>query len=461
MENNNNSRKVHCLILSLPAQGHINPMIQFSKLLEHQGIKVTFVSTVYYCKNLHQVPPTISLETISDGFDHTGPSGAKNYGVYMDHFWRVGPENLANLVENLGRKGYPVDCIVYDAFFPWALETAKRFGIVGAAFLTQNMAVNTTYYHFHLGKIQVPFTEEEFSFPGLPKLDVADMPSFFFTYQEKPFLLDLLVDQFSNIHKADWILCNTFYDLGKEVNDWTRKLWPKYRTIGPNIPSMFLNKQYENDQDYGAAAFESEDCMEWLDNKPKGSVVYVSFGSLVMVGEDQIEEVAYALRESNAYFLWVVRASEQIKLPKDFENKSDKGLVVTWCPQLKVLAHEAIACFVTHCGWNSTLEALCLGVPIVAMPQWSDQNTNAKLIVDLWKMGIRAPMGENKIVRQEALRLCIREIIDSEQGKEIKNNMIQWKNLAIRAISEGGTSYESIKEFVNSLLCLNATCPKV
>ena len=106
------------------------------------------------------------------------------------------------------------------------------------------------------------------------------------------------------------------------------KIWPKFKTIGPNIPSYFLDKQCEDDQDYGITQFKSEECMEWLDDKPKGSVVYVSFGSLVTFGEEQMKELVCCLRECSNYFLWVVRASEQIKLPKDFEKRTDKGFTV-------------------------------------------------------------------------------------------------------------------------------------
>ena len=159
--------------------------------------------------------------------------------------------------------------------------------------------------------------------------------------------------------------------------------------------------------------FKSEECMEWLDNKSKGSVIYVSFGSMVPLDKEQMEEIAYGLRDINSYFLWVVRPSEETKLPKDFAKKSEKGLVVTWCSQLKVLAHKAVGCFVTHCGWNSTLETLSLGVPTIAVPQWSDQITNAKFIVDVWKVGIRVPVDEKKIVRCEALKHCIREMMES------------------------------------------------
>ena len=218
---------------------------------------------------------------------------------------------------------------------------------------------------------------------------------------------------------------------------------------------MFLDKRLKDDQDY-VSQFKSEECMEWLDNKSKGSVIYVSFGSLVPLDEEQMGEIAYGLRDSNNYFLWAVRASEETKLPKDFAKKSEKGLVVTWCSQLKVLAHEAVGCFVTHCGWNSTLETLSIGVPIIAVPQWSDQSTNAKYMVDVWKVGLKAPVDEKKIVRREALKDCIREMMESERGKEMKRNAIRWKTSAIRAVSEDGSSHKNIIEFVNSLFPLEA-----
>nr|KYP49246.1 putative UDP-glucosyltransferase At1g05670 family [Cajanus cajan] len=453
MEKKNLAKSAHCLVLAYPLQGHINPMIQFSKLLEHQGVRITLVTTRFYCNNLQKVPPSIALETISDGFDEGGLTEAGSYRAYLDRFWKVGPVSFAGLLEKLCESKNHVDCVIYDSFFPWALDIAKRFGIMGAVFLTQNMSVNSVYYHVHLGNLQVPLTQHEFSLPALPKLQLEDMPSFFLSYVEQPYILDFFVDQFSNLDKADWVLCNSFYELDKEVTDWITKIWPKFRNIGPNIPSMFLDKRYKDDHDYGAAQFKSEECIEWLDDKPKGSVVYVSFGSLAMFGGEQMEELAYGLRECSSYFLWVVRASEENKLPKDFEKKSEKGLVVTWCSQLEVLAHEAIGCFVTHCGWNSTLETLCLGVPTITIPYWSDQTTNAKLMADVWKIGIRAPTDQKKIVRRETLKHCIKKVMELEEGKVMKSNSIQWKSSALRAVGEGGSSYESIVEFTNKLFC--------
>ena len=211
------NRAVHCVVLSYPAQGHINPMLQFSKRLQHEGVRVTLVSTLFYCKNLKKLPPSIDLETISDGFDNGMFGEPLKLRVYLDRLGQVGPQTLGELLEKLASSGYPVDCIIYDSFFPWALDVAKRFGIVGAVFLTQNMAVNSIYYHVHLGKLRVPLAENEISLPKLPKLQHGDMPSFFFNYEQDPAFLEMLVDQFSNIDKADWVLCNTFYELEKEV----------------------------------------------------------------------------------------------------------------------------------------------------------------------------------------------------------------------------------------------------
>ncbi|XP_021834110.1 UDP-glycosyltransferase 74E2-like [Prunus avium] len=159
--------------------------------------------------------------------------------------------------------------------------------------------------------------------------------------------------------------------------------------------------------------------------------IYVSFGSVAKLGEEKVEELCLGLRRSKCYFLWVVRASESAKLPKGFaEETSEKGLVVSWCPQLEVLAHEAVGCFVTHCGWNSTLEALSLGVPMVAVPQWVDQSTNAKFIMDVWKIGLKAQADEKGIVRGEEIAHCVTEILEGERGKEIRKNVLKWKALA-------------------------------
>ncbi|PRQ22250.1 putative UDP-glucuronosyl/UDP-glucosyltransferase [Rosa chinensis] len=201
------------------------------------------------------------------------------------------------------------------------------------------------------------------------------------------------------------------------------KLWP-LKTIGPTIPSMYLDNRLKEDKDYGVSLFKQNNdaCMKWLNERPKVSVVYVSFGSGAELGAEQMEELAWGLRSSKSNFLWVVTESEAGKIPKGF-----------------VLAHEAVGCFITHCGWNSTLEALGLGVPILAMPQWTDQGTNAKYIVDVWKIGLKALADEKGIVRKDVVVHCIIEIIEGATGKERRRNAMKWKQVARKAMDEGGS----------------------
>ena len=222
MENKTISTKsVHCLVLPFPAHGHTNPMLEFSKLLQQQeGVKVTLVTTLSYYRNIPKLPNnSVNIETISDGFDKGGVAEAKGFKIYLNKFWQVGPQSLDDLINKLNaRSNDHVDCIIYDSFMPWCLDVAKKFGIVGASFLTQNLAMNSIYYHVHLGKLKPPFVEQEITLPALPQLQPRDMPSFYFTYEKDPTFLDLGVAQFSNIHKADWILANSFFELEKEVS---------------------------------------------------------------------------------------------------------------------------------------------------------------------------------------------------------------------------------------------------
>ncbi|KAL7201225.1 hypothetical protein ACSBR1_033016 [Camellia fascicularis] len=398
METPNRAYKAHVLVLPYPAQGHINPMLQFSKRLVARGVKATLANSVFISKSMHKDPiSTIDTDT---------------------------------LIEKLDGLGRPVDALIYDAFLPWALDVAKEFGIHGVVFFTQTCAVNSIYYHVHEGVLSLPFSPDStILLPGLPPLEACETPSSIDTYGLYPSFIDFLVNQFCNVDKADWALFNTFYELKEEVVDWMSKLW-RVRTIGPTLPSMYLDQRLKDDTDIGNNLFKphSTVCMNWLNAKPSGSVVYVSFGSMAEVEPEQIEEIAWGLNQSNYNFF---------QATNNFINDTaKKGLVVTWSPQLEVLAHESIGCFVTHCGFNSILEALNLGVPTVGVPQWSDQATNAKFVADVWGLGIRAKLDDKGIVRREVLEACMKEVIEGEKKNEVKMNAMKWKKLAKEAVGE-------------------------
>ncbi|KAA8532159.1 hypothetical protein F0562_006699 [Nyssa sinensis] len=449
MEKHEADEKTHIVIIPFPVQGHINPMLQFSKRLASKGLRVTLLTTTSNKESLQSETNGVIVESISNNLD------VASIEALVDRFKTVASQSLPEIIAKYGASGYPVSCLVYDSVMPWALDIAKQLGLTGASFFTQACAVGAIYCNIQRGLLSLPLEGTTVSIAGLPTLSISDLPSFVYDRESYPSLVDRVLDRFSNVDQADWIFFNTFDHLEEEVVNWMASQWP-IKTIGPTIPSMYLDKRLTDDKDYGLSLFKPDAaaCMNWLDNKQIGSVVYVSFGSLANLGEEQMDELACGLMRSNNYFLWVVRASEGSKLPSNLKAEtSEKGLVVNWCPQLEVLSHQAVGCFMTHCGWNSTLEALSLGVPMVAMPQWTDQTTNAKFVVDVWQAGVRVKVNEKGIVGREEIEVCIKEVMEGERGKELKRNAVKWKVLAKEAVDEGGSSDKNIEDFVSKILC--------
>jgi pathogen-inducible salicylic acid glucosyltransferase len=189
--------------------------------------------------------------------------------------------------------------------------------------------------------------------------------------------------------------------------------------------------------------------------------VYVSFGSVVVLSKEQTEEIALGVKVSGHSFIWVIRPSsskEEINseenLPESFLTETSwQGLVVPWCPQLQVLSHASVGALITHCGWNSTLESLSFGVPLLAVPQWSDQTTNSLYIAEKWKTGLRVnKRSADGLVGKEDVEKCIKMVMESELGVELRENALRWKKLSREAMGEAGSSNENIEEFVEDIV---------
>ncbi|TVU30835.1 hypothetical protein EJB05_22479, partial [Eragrostis curvula] len=219
---------------------------------------------------------------------------------------------------------------------------------------------------------------------------------------------------------ADDVLVNSFYELQTKEAEYMASRWGA-KTVGPSVPSAYLDNRLPDDTSYGfhLHAPMTAEAMAWLDKRPAHSVV----------------------------------ASETPKLPKGFADKAEeRGLVVTWCPQLDVLAHPAIGCFVTHCGWNSTMEGLAAGVPMVAMPQWADQPMNAKYIEDVWRVGVRVrPDPQGMVIWRHEMERCVKEVMEGEISKQYRENAKSWSIKAKKAMSEGGSSDNNMVEFLAKL----------
>jgi hypothetical protein len=210
--------------------------------------------------------------------------------------------------------------------------------------------------------------------------------------------------------------------------------------------------------------------MSWLDAQPKKSVVFLCFGSIGSFPIEQLKEIAIGLENSGRRFLWVVRSPPEtdpakifkpttepdldILLPKGFLDRTrDRGMVVIqWAPQVEVLKHEAVGGFVSHCGWNSTLEAASFGVPMICWPLYAEQKMNKVFLVEEMKIGIELKGYDEGFVQADELEAKVKWIIGSEGGAELRNRMMKMKESAIEAMKEGGSSFDAFAEFLE---CLN------
>ncbi|KAM0933418.1 putative crocetin glucosyltransferase [Dioscorea sansibarensis] len=145
---------------------------------------------------------------------------------------------------------------------------------------------------------------------------------------------------------------------------------------------------------------------------------------MIVMKKEQIEEMVKGLKESKRPYLWVLRNDNREEaVGIEEEGEDGNGMVVEWCSQVRVLALKAVGCFVTHCGWNSTLESLACGVPMVCVPQWSDQGMNAKLVESLWGCGVRSEIDGDGVVKGEELVRCLEFVMgNGEKGVEISDN---------------------------------------
>ncbi|XP_059446800.1 phloretin 4'-O-glucosyltransferase-like [Corylus avellana] len=453
------------ILVTFPAQGHINPSLQFAKRLLLLGARVTFVTTVFAhrCITKTPTPDGLSFATFSDGYDDGVPPDFD-----MDHYTselkRCGSEALTDLILSTANDGRCFTCLVCTTFIPWAADVAREFHLPSTLLWIQPATVFNIYYYYFNGYGDVIRNNNNdpscsIKLPGLPLLASRDLPSFLLAPNMYALTVPALQEQFEALERQDnpRILVNTFDALEAE----TLRAIKGYNLIavGPLIPSAFLDGRDPSDTSFGGDLFQtSKDYIEWLNSKPKSSVIYVSFGSLTVLTKQQKEEIASALLESGRPFLWVIRAKENEEEKEEDklsykEELEEKGMIVSWCSQVEVLSHPSLGCFVTHCGWNSTLESLVSEVPVVAFPQWSDQGTNAKLIEDVWKTGVRVTANEDGIVEADEIKRCLELVIGvgDRKGEEMRRNAKKWKDLARKASKEGGSSYENLKSFVDEI----------
>ncbi|KAF4354206.1 hypothetical protein F8388_004218 [Cannabis sativa] len=469
------------MVMTYPAQGHINPSLQFAKRLATTfGADVTFIIPLSAYRKMTKSSGSdpdpkpgsglsfapFSIDGYEDGYKHGG-----DMKHYTSEMRRCGSKVISDLVVSSRNDDRPYCCFVYTLLLPWAAAAAADLGIKPVMLWIQAATVFDLYYYYFngfgevireiMGKRQ---SDSKTTFPGLSfEFKRQDFPSFMDAEDVYYFIINHFEEQFSMIssrdHKKSSILVNTFDELESEalraVSDISGQ---KLIGIGPLIPSAFTDGIDPFDNSFGGDIFHKGEndkgsVLEWLNSKVKTTVVYVSFGSILDLSKQQMKEIAKGLLSFGQPFLWVIKSKVESynvcdnELVEFREELVKLGMIVPWCSQLEVLSNESVGCFVTHCGWNSTLESMVCGVPMVAFPKWSDQRTNAKLIEEEWKIGVRVKPNEDEIVEGEEIKRCL-ETVMRKENNEMERNGKKWKDLAKEAVKEGGSSYKNLQSFV-------------
>ncbi|XP_022952779.1 putative UDP-glucose glucosyltransferase [Cucurbita moschata] len=463
----------HVFMVTFPGQGHINPTLRLGKKLASKGLHITISTTLDFGD---------SLRNAGSIADHRYPFGA---GFIDFHFWNDGWENddlrrrdldlylpqleltgkaaLSQTLKDRAAENRPVSCLIGNPFVPWVCDVANEFGIPCSVLWVQSCSVFSIYYHFSRKTLNFPSESDPFcdvEIPSLPLLKHDEIPSFLHPYGEYKAIGRSILQQFRNVSVPFCILMDTFEELEKDVIDHISTICSVI-PIGPLFQTLKLSDEKGS---LSGDFLKADDCFEWLDSKPEKSVVYISFGSIVHLSQTQVEEMAHALCNSGFSFLWVMKP-----LPKDMadclglkshvlpdgflEKAGERAKIVKWSPQQRVLCHPSIACFVTHCGWNSSVEALSSGVPMVVLPQWGDQVTNAKFLVEQLGVGLRLTRGamEKRLVLRDEFEKCLRDAIVGPKAEELRENALKWKAAAEKAAAEGGSSETRIDELVGEI----------
>ncbi|XP_027344056.1 crocetin glucosyltransferase, chloroplastic-like [Abrus precatorius] len=459
---------MHFLLIIFPAHGHINPALQFAKRLIAMGAHVTIPITLHMQRRVTNkiTIPGLSFLPFSDGFDagYTPVDDEAGYMFYMSELERHGSEFVTSLIVSSADEGRPFTCLTYTLLVPWAPKVARGFNLPSAMLWIEPATVLDIFYYYFHGYADCinDKTKEDslcsMALPGLPfLLSAHDIPSFLLVWKSSVFsyVLRSFEEQIQqlDLEAKPTVLVNTFEALEAEALRAVDGF--NMIPIGPLLPSAFVDGKDPSDTSFGGDLFPvSDDCVEWLNSKPEKSVVYVSFGSYFELSRMQMEEIARALLDCGSPFVWVLREKEKADKLSCGEELRKRGKIVTWCSQVEVLAHGSVGCFLTHCGWNSTVESLVCGVPMVAFPQWMDQKTSAKLIEDVWKVGVRVDLlvNEEGTVEGKEIKECLKVVMESgEKGNELRMNAKKWKGLAREAAKEGGSSEKNLRAFMDGV----------
>ncbi|KAK9910482.1 hypothetical protein M0R45_034441 [Rubus argutus] len=417
-------RQPHVLLFPFPAQGHIKPMLTLAQLLCHAGIHVTFLNTELNHHLLTQRQalsarfPTLHFHSISDGLPSDHPRTIAVY--YQDIVASLRSKTAPLLCQFLISKKNNVDkdsaaaaaaaqlpplgCVITDGIMCFAIDAAEEVGIPVIVLPITSACSFWCYSCIPnlIQEAQLPFEDEDMDriVSGVPGMEGLlrrrDLPSICRMPTDHP-IMQFYIKETKAITRASALILNTFDDLESSILSHLAPRFSKIYTIGP-LHALLKSRIKDDDLSSSSssaaatASLRQEDrrCMTWLDTQRLGSVIFISFGSLVKLTRVELLEFWHGLVSSGTPFLWVLRSdvlwSDEGEhmgqvIPTELEmGTKERGFIVDWVPQEEVLAHEAVGGFLTHSGWNSTLEGIWAGVSMLCWPKLADQQVNSRCV---------------------------------------------------------------------------------
>ncbi|KAK4800543.1 hypothetical protein SAY86_021030 [Trapa natans] len=484
--------ELHFVLIPLMAQGHMIPIFDIARILGRRRITTTIYTTPM---NASRFRPTMSRNSDLDlpvrlvevpfASDEVGlPYGCENLDALpspdlLRKFHCALEKMQAPVEAHLRDHGPPPSCIISDLAVFWTADIARKFDI--PRFLFNGMScfsrLACSNVEVHLSRAPEYYSSladsETFEIPGMPigfKLRKSQLPAIFGQF---PNLGDFRAKVREAAKTAQGLIINSF----DELEDGCVRLYEK--TIGQKIwcigPVLMYNGSRLDLLDRGnkVVSDEADRCIEWLDGMDPGTVIYACLGSLCRLVPAQLMELGKGLVASNRPFIWVVktaedgRTSELENLLKDYkleERTRGRGFLIRgWAPQLAILTHRSIGAFLTHCGWNSTLEGLCSGLPMITWPLFAEQFVNDAMVVDILRVGVRVGVetavkfGQEEmlgvLVREREVVRAIEEVMSSdEEGKGRRKRAVELAERGRMAIEEGGSSYTNLTHLIQFVI---------
>ncbi|KAF7844860.1 hydroquinone glucosyltransferase-like [Senna tora] len=490
---------IHIAAVSIPAFSHQASLLEFSKRLLHlhPHFHVTCIFPTVgsppdaTISTLHSLPPSLHVTFLPPIPKHHLPQHSPP-AVQIQLAVSLSVPSLRNALETLrstSSSSSPIVAVIADPFANEALEIAKELDLLSFVYfppsaMTLALFLNLPRLDREISCEYRDLKEPIHIIPGESSMVTINGPDLPEHLQDRSSLsYDLLLQRCKRFDLADGFLVNTFFEMEEAAITALQRQRFSLFPIGPIAQSG-------SETGSGSGPGSGSGCVEWLEIQPPRSVLYVSFGSGGTLSEEQVNELALGLELSGQKFLWVVRApsnesanaaylsnekqsnnnnnnndidSDNFKdsmqfLPSGFleriRSKRQGMIVSSWAPQARILSHNSTGGFLTHCGWNSSLESIVCGVPMIAWPLFAEQRMNAVLLTEGLKVGLRPKAeGINGVVRKEEIARVVRDLMEDgeEEGNGIRRRIEELREGAGCAMREGGSSTKALSQVVERI----------